>query len=54
MPKYAYDRIRSHRPMPGIIVVSDTMPVGEAIEILTMYLECGTAEEFESLVMFLP
>lgn len=54
MPKYAYDRIRSQKPMPGMIVVSDTMPVGEAIEVLTMYLECGTPEEFENLVVFLP
>jgi predicted nuclease of predicted toxin-antitoxin system len=54
LPKYAYDRIRSHQAMPGIIVVSDTMPVGEAIEVVTMYLECGTAEDFENLVMFLP
>jgi hypothetical protein len=54
MPKHAYGRVRSRQPMPGIIVVSDTMPVGEAIEALTMYLECGTAEDFENLVLFLP
>ena len=54
IPKYAYARIRSHQPMPGIIVVSDTMPVGQAIEVLTMYLNCGTVEEFENMVLFLP
>jgi predicted nuclease of predicted toxin-antitoxin system len=54
MTEYAYDRVRSHQPMPGIIVVSDTMPVGEAIEVLTICIECGTAEDFENLVMFLP
>ncbi len=54
IPQYAYDRIRSHQPMPGIIVVSDTVPIGEAIEVLAMYLECGTADEFENLVIFLP
>jgi predicted nuclease of predicted toxin-antitoxin system len=54
MTEYAYDRVRSHQPMPGIIVVSDTMPVGEAIEALRICIECGTAEDFESLVMFLP
>jgi hypothetical protein len=53
MPKYAYDRVRSDQPMPGIIVVSDVMPVGEAIEVLTMYLECGAADEFQNLVTFL-
>ena len=43
-----------HQPMPGIIVVSDTMPVGQAIEVLTMYFDCGTADEFENMVLFLP
>jgi hypothetical protein len=54
IPKHAYDRIRSRQPMPGVIVVSDTMPIGEAVEGLTIYLECGTAEDFENLVTFLP
>jgi hypothetical protein len=40
--------------MPGVIVVSDTMPVGEAIETLTMYVECSVPEEFENLVVFIP
>ncbi len=54
IPKHAYQRIRSRQPMPGVIVVSDTMPIGEAVESLTVYLECGTAEDFENLVTFLP
>ena len=54
MTKYAYDRVRSHQPMPGIIVVSDTMPAGEAIEVLTIYIECGTPQDVENLVFFLP
>lgn len=54
LPAHAYHRIRSRQPMPGIILVSDTMPLGEAIEILELYLECGTAEEFQDLVLFLP
>jgi hypothetical protein len=40
--------------MLGLIVVSDTMPIGGAIESLAVYLELGTAEEFENLVFFLP
>jgi hypothetical protein len=50
IPRYAYDRIRSHQPLPGIIVVSDTVPTGEAIEVLAMYLECGTG----GLLLFAP
>jgi hypothetical protein len=40
--------------MPGVIVVSDTMPIGEAVEGLTIYLECGMPEDFENLVTLLP
>jgi hypothetical protein len=54
IPKYAYERIRSQQPMPGVIVVSDTMPIGEAVEALTIYPECGVAEDFENSVTFLP
>ena len=54
IPKHAYERIRSQQPMPGVIVVSDTMAIGEAVESLTTYLECGAPEDFENLVIFLP
>jgi hypothetical protein len=54
LPKFAYDRVRSNQLMPGVIVVSDEMPIGQAIEELTMYLECGSPQDFENLVIFLP
>jgi len=54
IPKHAYGRIRSLQSVPGVIVVSDTMPIGEAVEALAIYLECGTPEDFENLVVFLP
>lgn len=50
VPKYTHERIQSQQPMPGVIVVSDTMPIGEAVEALTTYLECGVAEDFENSV----
>jgi len=54
IPKHAYDRIRARLPMPGVVVVSDTAPVGEAIELVTLYLESGGAEEFDNQVIYLP
>ena len=54
MAKYAYDRVSSHQPMPGVIVVSDKMQVGEAIELLTMYIVCGMSKEFENSVTYIP
>ncbi len=53
LPKFAYDRVRLNQLMPGVIVVSDEMPIGRAIEDLTMYLECGSLQDFENLVLFL-
>ena len=54
IPKYAYERIRREQSMPGVLVVSDTVAIGEAVESLTMYLECGTPDDFENTVIFLP
>ena len=30
MPNFAYDRVRAGQPMPGVFLVSDLMPVGQA------------------------
>lgn len=54
IPKHAYERIRRQQSMPGVLVVSDRVPIGEAVEALTMYLECGEVEDFENMVIFLP
>lgn len=54
IPKYAYERIRRQQSMPGVLVVSDKVPIGEAVESLTMYLECGTPDDFDNMVIFLP
>jgi hypothetical protein len=40
--------------MPGVIVVSDTLPIGEAINLVVEYVECGKAEDFANQVIFLP
>ncbi len=52
-PKQAYDRIRARLKMPGVILVSHTAPVGEAIELVTLYLKCGSAAEFDNHIVCL-
>ena len=32
MPDYAHQRLRVGLPMPGMVVVPDVMPIGQAIE----------------------
>src|SRR5579862_1253851 len=32
IPNFAYDRVRAGEPMPGVFLVSDRMPKGQAVE----------------------
>ncbi len=54
MPRFAKVRIRAGEPTPGLIVVADTMHVGEVIDLLWIYIECGAPEDFQNLVFFVP
>jgi hypothetical protein len=40
--------------MPGVIVVSEAMPIGEAIEELLTVIECSDQNEHLSQVVHLP
>ena len=54
IPKFAYDRIRAHLPMPGVIAVPDTLPIGQAIDDLALVVDCAWPSELENLVLYLP
>jgi hypothetical protein len=54
MPNFAYDRVRAGQPMPGVFLVSDLMPVGQAIDEILLAVECLTPEECKDLVRFFP
>jgi len=40
--------------MPGVIAVSQSMPVGAAIEELVLVIECSSTEEWANQVRYLP
>jgi hypothetical protein len=40
--------------MPGVFLVNDLMPVGQAIDEILLAAECFTAEECKDLVRFFP
>src|SRR5262245_42841063 len=42
---YAYDRVRSGLPMPGVFEVARSLPVGQAIEELLLAAECSLEGE---------
>jgi hypothetical protein len=41
-------------PMAGVLAVPDDLPIGQAIEDLSLLVECTTPGELQSLVLYLP
>jgi predicted nuclease of predicted toxin-antitoxin system len=54
MPHFAYERVRAGLPMPGVFLVNDQMPMGQAIDELLLAVECLTEEECKDFVRFFP
>ena len=54
MSKHAFDRVNQGLPMPGVIEVSQDVPIGEAIEELVLIAECSHENEWHNQVIFLP
>lgn len=54
MPDYAYARLEANLPMPGLIIVPQTLPAGSAIDDLVLIVECGQPEDFAGQVVYLP
>jgi predicted nuclease of predicted toxin-antitoxin system len=51
---FAYDRVRSGQPMPGVFLVSDQMPKGQAIDELLLAIECYAADDCKDTVHHFP
>jgi hypothetical protein len=54
MTHYAYERIQSGLPMPGIFEVSLKVPVGRAIDDILLLAECSGEDEWQNQVHYLP
>jgi len=54
VPRFAYDRVISGFGMPGVIVVPEEMPIGQAIEELLTVIECSHPNEYANQVVHLP
>jgi hypothetical protein len=50
----AYERARTGRQMPGVFLVSDLMPLGQAIDEILLAADCLTTEECRNFVRFFP
>ena len=51
---YAYRRVASGEPMPGVFEVRRSVPVSVVIDDVLLISECGTAGEWEGQVRYLP
>ena|SRR6266481_2998400 len=51
---FAYERIASGFPMPGVFEVPLNVPIGIAIEEIILLTECSIAGEWEGQVNYLP
>jgi predicted nuclease of predicted toxin-antitoxin system len=54
MPEFAYARIVSGQPMPGVFVLDDRMSVRQAIDELLLVEACSEQAEWAGLVVYLP
>ena len=54
MLDFAYSRVAEGLEMQGIIAVSQDLPIGEAIEDISMLIECSLENEWENQVVFVP
>jgi hypothetical protein len=54
MTRYAYDRVRDGKPMPGVFEVGRHVPIGVAIEEIVLLAECSREGEWEGQVRYLP
>ena len=54
MPRYAYDRVRSSRPMAGVIAVPPHLPLGQVIDDLMLLAEYSLDGEWQDQILYLP
>ena len=52
--RYAFERIESSKPMPGVFEVNRMVPIGVAIEDILLIAECSLPGEWEGQVRYLP
>lgn len=54
MPGFVYDRVQAGQPMPGIIEVHRSTPLGQAIDELEIMIVAGQPSDFENQVRYIP
>ena len=50
--RYAYERVRAGKKMPGVIEVPQTMQIGEAVQEILLVALAGENRDFENQVWY--
>ena len=54
MPDFAYERSVKEEPMIGLFVINDRMPIRQAIDELSLLIDCTEQAEWKGIVLYLP
>lgn len=54
VPHYAFERVRRGLPMPGVVLVPQSLAPGRAISDIQLLDECSLEGEWEGQVLYLP
>jgi hypothetical protein len=54
VPPAAYERVENGMEMPGVFIVPDRMPIGQAIDEILFLSSEVEADEWKNQVLFLP
>ena len=54
IPVHVRERLNAGKPVPGVIEIAATVPIGQAIEELLLLIECGIEGEWEGQIVRLP
>ena len=54
MVEFAYNRVAAGNPMPGVLIVDNTAPIGQIVDDLLLIDYVMTQDDYVNRVEFLP
>lgn len=54
LPDYAFERVTSGKAMPGVFVINNRLPIGQAIDEILLIVACSEPAEWNGRVVHLP
>jgi hypothetical protein len=54
MVGFAWERVRSGAPMPGMLALLENAGIGRVIDDILLIVQCGAPEELMGQVLFIP